>query len=86
MARRLDGEPLDSARSGRLRWAATVHKGEHMRTRAKVWSLLTAVALLGAAGTAGATTVPPGTEPAATEPAGTEPPAHRTRRAARPTW
>ena len=51
-----------------------------MRTRAKVWSLLTAVAVLGAAGTAGATTVPPGTEPAgtepaATEPAGTEPPA-----------
>jgi maltose-binding protein MalE len=45
-----------------------------MRTRAKVWSLLTAVAVLGAAGTAGATTVPPGTEPAAAEPAGTEPP------------
>ncbi len=35
--------------------------------------MLTAVAVLGAAGTAGATTVPPGTEPAGTEPAGTEP-------------
>ena len=46
-----------------------------MRTRAKVWSLLTAVAVLGLAGTAGATTVPPGTEPAGTEPAGTEAPA-----------
>jgi maltose-binding protein MalE len=49
-----------------------------MRTRAKVWSLLTAVAVLGAASTAGATTagattVPPGTEPAGTEPAATEP-------------
>ena len=46
-----------------------------MRTRAKVWSFLTAAAVLGAAGTAGATTVPPGTEPAGTEPAGTEAPA-----------
>jgi arabinogalactan oligomer/maltooligosaccharide transport system substrate-binding protein len=46
-----------------------------MRTRAKVWSFLTAVAVLGAAGTAGATTVPPGTEPAGTEPAAAEAPA-----------
>jgi len=46
-----------------------------MRTRAKVWSVLSVIAVLGAAGTAGATTVPPGTEPAGTEPAGTEAPA-----------
>jgi arabinogalactan oligomer / maltooligosaccharide transport system substrate-binding protein len=45
-----------------------------MRTRVKVWSFLTAVSVLAAAGTAGATTVPPGTEPAGTEPAGTEAP------------
>jgi maltose-binding protein MalE len=46
-----------------------------MRTRAKVWSVLSAVALAGsafAAGAVGATTEPPGTEPAGTEPAGTE--------------
>ena len=46
-----------------------------MRTRVKVWSVLSAVALAGsglAASSASATTEPPGTEPAGTEPAGTE--------------
>ncbi len=46
-----------------------------MRTRAKVWSVLSAVALAGsalAASSVSATTEPPGTEPAGTEPAATE--------------
>jgi arabinogalactan oligomer/maltooligosaccharide transport system substrate-binding protein len=50
-----------------------------MQRRAKVLSILAAVALVGGAttGAVGATTVPPGTEPAGTEPApaATEPPA-----------
>ena len=47
-----------------------------MRKRGKALSLLAAVSLIGgvvAAGSASATTEPPGTEPAGTEAAGTDP-------------